>query len=601
MAELSVLIPSRNERWLNQTITDVLAHATRDTEVIVVLDGAWPEDPIAKHSRVHVVYQPVSIGQRAATNLAAKLSQAPYLMKLDAHCNVAPGFDDVLIRCAETLGPKTIQVPAQYNLHCFDWICDTCQERTYQGPTPTACPKCQGLPHHREVIWKIRQSRLTVSWRFDRNLHFQYWGEYKNRPENQVEFLDVMSCLGACWFVSAHRYWEIGGLDEGHGSWGQMGTEIACKSWLSGGRLVCNKRTWFGHMFRTQGGDFGFPYPLSGSAVDRARKHSKSLWLDGRWPQAIRPLSWMIEKFAPVPDWTTPETGADTEAQRARERADLEDPEPITPQLSASIAPVLDIPLPPITWPSTWATTPSKGLIYYTDSRLDPDLMQGVQRQLVRACAGLPIVAVGLAPFVWPEATVITLPRPRGYETMFHEILTALEAQTTDVVFFCEHDVLYSASHFTFTPLRRDTYYYNQAVWRVDALTGRAVTYVTKQTSGLCADRGLLIRHYRERLRRIAAAGGKYPHQMGFEPGSHGRPQRVDDVPSAVWQSTVPNVDIRLPGSLTPSRWSPAEFRNARSCRGWIEADGVPGWGVTKGRFAEFFQEQTPGQVKEQG
>jgi len=38
---------------------------------------------------------------------------------------------------------------------------------------------------------------------------------------------------------------ELEGLDERHGFWGQFGTEISCKSWLSGGRQVVNKKTWF--------------------------------------------------------------------------------------------------------------------------------------------------------------------------------------------------------------------------------------------------------------------------------------------------------------------------------------------------------------------
>jgi len=577
MVDLSVLIPARSERWLSRTIEDVLEHARLDTEIIVVLDGAWPDEPLPQHPKVTVVFQPVSIGQRAAINLAARLSLAPFLMKLDAHCAVAPGFDAELVRSAAELGEDVIQVPAQYNLHCFDWVCDTCGERTYQGPTPPTCPKCQGVPHHRDVIWQIRKSRLTTSWRFDRKLHFQYWGEYKNRPENQGDIIDVMSCLGACWFVSTTRYWAIGGLDEGHGSWGQMGTEIACKSWLSGGRLVCNKRTWFSHMFRTQGGDFGFPYPISGKQVDKARQYSKQLWIDGGWPQAIRPLSWIIDKFAPVPDWSSPET-AESQAQRDRERRNAPDPVAGAP--------------PEAVAPAVRRTRTDAGIVYYTDNRPGLGLLTGVQRQIVKASGDLPIVAVGLKPFVWPEATVLQFPGERGYLTMFRQILMGLEALQTEVVFFCEHDVLYaSQGHFTFRPDRPDIYYYNQAVWRVHAGTGQAVTYVTKQTSGLCANRALLVQHYRERIRRVEATGHSY--KTGFEPGSHGRPERIDDYGSGVWRSAVPNVDIRHDLSLTPSRWSPAMFRNTRSCRGWTEADAVPGWGVTKGRFAEFFAEHT--------
>jgi hypothetical protein len=83
---------------------------------------------------------------------------------------------------------------------------------------------------------------------------------------------------------------------------------MSCKTWLSGGRLVVNKNTWFAHLFRTQEG-FRFPYPISGDEQERARKYSQWLWnLEQpdqlpRWEKAVRPLSWIVDKFAPVPDW----------------------------------------------------------------------------------------------------------------------------------------------------------------------------------------------------------------------------------------------------------------------------------------------------------
>lgn len=51
-----------------------------------------------------------------------------------------------------------------------------------------------------------------------------------------------------------------------YGSWGNQGIEVACKTWLSGGRVLVNHNTWYAHMFRTQGAEFGFPYPQSGRA-----------------------------------------------------------------------------------------------------------------------------------------------------------------------------------------------------------------------------------------------------------------------------------------------------------------------------------------------
>ena len=69
-------------------------------------------------------------------------------------------------------------------------------------------------------------------------------------------------------------------------------------------------------MFRTQKG-FGFPYPLSGGDVRRAQEYSRWLWNEGNWPKAIHPLSWLVEKFWPVPGWTE----ADLKEQKAREAA----------------------------------------------------------------------------------------------------------------------------------------------------------------------------------------------------------------------------------------------------------------------------------------
>jgi len=307
LKDLSVLIPARNEQWLKPTIDDVLKNCRRNTEIIVVCDGAPPLEPLPQHPRLNVVMLPHAIGQRAATNLAARLSSATYVMKLDAHCAVDKGFDEKLITAAEQLGPHVTQIPAQYNLHIFDWVCQACQHRSYQGPTPIKCEKCgveqRALPQQREIVWKAVRRR-TEFWRFDSDLKFQYWGSYKERPEAQGEIVDVMTALGACFFMRRDRFLEIGGLDERHGSWGQFGVEIALKSVLSGGRHVVNRKTWFSHLFRTQGADFGFPYPLSGSETDHARQYSRSLWLRDAWPQQVRPLRWVLDKYWPVPGWT---------------------------------------------------------------------------------------------------------------------------------------------------------------------------------------------------------------------------------------------------------------------------------------------------------
>lgn len=535
--DLSVLIPARNEQFLNRTIQDVLENRRAKTQVIVVLDGAWPLEPIPMHPDVDIVYYPESIGQRAATNQAARLSQAPHLMKLDAHCALAPGFDQVLI---ESHQAGWIQVPRMYNLHAFNWICDQCKTGAYQGAKPEKCIQCGNREFSQKIIWKPKKHPIDYM-AFTENLIFMYFDnnflkpyggnkelyDHKRRTWAQGEITDLMSCLGACWFLEREHFWKLGGLDEGHGSWGQMGTEIACKAWLSGGALKINKKTWFAHMFRT-GHGFSYPYPLSHSQQEHARTYSRALWPHDQWEKAMRPFAWLIEKFSPLPGWD----------QQAR-----------------------------------------KGILYYTDNRLDPLIQKAVWSQLEKI--GLPIISVSLEPIPFGEN--IVLQKDRGIQTMFEQILTGLEALQTDFVYFCEHDVLYHPSHFDFTPERMDTYYYNENIWKVDYQTGRTLFYYAQQVSGLCGYRPLLLKHYQQRIALIRENG--FSRKMGFEPGTHGRAERVDDFKAESYFSPSPNLDIRHADNLTPSRWNKAQFRNAKFTRGWTEAEEIPPWGRTKGNM----------------
>ena len=314
---LSVLIPAREEMFLAQTVRNVLENAQGETEVIAVLDGYEPEDPLPVDDRVKILRFAESIGQRAATNAAAMASEAKYVMKLDAHCAGGPGFDVIL---AGDCQPDWTMVPAMWNLHSFDWRCMACGNRTYQGSRPAACEKCQAIEFERIIVWKPRKGRLTLSWRFDSAMHFQYWKAHHRLPQWKDEpLVETMSCIGACMFLERDRYWALDGMDLGHGSWGQYGTEVAAKAWLSGGKLVTTRKTWFAHMFRTgnfnRDGEGSFPYPLPLEAQEHARVYSRDLWKNGKWPKAVRSLSWLVERFWPVPGWTE----ADLQEQRQRD------------------------------------------------------------------------------------------------------------------------------------------------------------------------------------------------------------------------------------------------------------------------------------------
>jgi hypothetical protein len=232
----------------------------------------------------------------------------------------------------------------------------------------------------------------------------------------------------------------------------------------------------------------------------------------------------------------------------------------------------------------------TKGLVYYSDNRGDPLILETVRKQLRHVSNGYQLVSAVLAPGVAHFGDIqIVLPLERSRLAMFKQILAGLEALSTDVAFLVEHDCLYTASHFAFDPPRRDRYYYDTNWYRVDAHTGRAVTYLANQVSGLCADRALLLDHYRRRVAQVERDG--YDHRLGYEPGNHPPPRGLDAIPAERYRAAEPYIDIRHGCNLTASRWDPAQFRDKSTCTEWQEVDAIPGWGSPKGRFREWLTE----------
>lgn len=303
--ELSILIPARNEIFLKQTIDDILQHCEAETEVVVVLDGVWADPSVPQHERVNVIYVPEAIGQRAATNLAAKLARGKYVMKIDAHCSFDQGFDRKMI--AEMQDDWTM-VPTMKNLWAFDWKCYHCGWKKYQGPTPEKCGQCGKTDKiRRKMVWIGKERPQSNSYCFDPSPHFQYFNEYTKREpyltDVKTGLTESISIQGSCFMATRKKYFELNLCDETLGSWGNQGIEVACKTWLSGGRVMINHKTWYAHLFRTQGGDFGFPYPQSGNEIERCKQKVKDLFWQNKWDKQVKPLSWLVEKFWPVKGW----------------------------------------------------------------------------------------------------------------------------------------------------------------------------------------------------------------------------------------------------------------------------------------------------------
>lgn len=317
--DLSILIPARNEIFLARTIENILSNIEADTEVIIVLDGAPANPPLPDHERIHIIQLAESIGQRAATNLACKLSKAKYVMKTDAHCAFDKGFDRKMLEAFKVTGDNVTMDPIMRNLWAFDWKCLKCGKKWYQGPTPTACKEtnfrgtgkpCDSTKFTRKMMWIGKHNPQSTSYCFDSTPHFQYFEDWKHRPQyikdkKEKGLTESMSLQGSCWMLTRKKYWELNISDDSSfGSWGSQGIEVACKTWLSGGSVIINHNTWYAHMFRTQGGDFGFPYPLSTTQQEHAKEYARNLFFNNQWPQQVRPLSWLVEKFWPVKGWT---------------------------------------------------------------------------------------------------------------------------------------------------------------------------------------------------------------------------------------------------------------------------------------------------------
>lgn len=532
MADLTIIIPARNEEFLSRTIEDILSNIEGNTEIIAVLDGYWPVPNIQDDPRVTLIHHTESVGQRAASNEAAKLAKGKYLMKVDAHCAFDKGFD---VKMMKEMKPNYTMVPVMRNLHAFDWVCPD-GHRRYQSPSGP-CKKC-GKETTKDVVWIPKTNPQSVAYRFDTDMHFQYWNDWGKKQKGDLT--ESMSIQGSCFMVTKEKWFELDICSEDFNSWGQQGVEVACKTWLSGGKVMINRKTWYAHMFRTQGGDFSFPYENPQSKVDENREKTRELFMRDKWPLAKHKFQWLLDKFNP-PGW------------------DL-----------------------------------TKGIVYYTDNQLDEKIMKKVQFWLNKS--GLPIVSVSLKPIDFGKN--IVLPLKRGLLTMSKQILAGLEALDTDIVFLAEHDVLYHPTHFDFIPSKKDVYYYNTNSWMLRAEDGHCLYYDHRSQSGLCAYRDTLIRYYKKRIEKIealeksavngkvlAASGNEIPlregiHRLGFEPGTHNRPERIDNLKCDDWRPKIPTVDIKHNHNWTINRWDKKQFRTKP--KEWIESDRIPWWGRGK-------------------
>jgi hypothetical protein len=284
---VSIIIPSRSSQWLRQTVSDLLAKAKGEIEVIVVYDGRWPEpdelpvdDPRVvqiHHGEVHNHY-----GMRASINLGISASKGEYIMKIDEQCGVSEGYDTRLASiCEDTM----VIVPRRYRLEPETWT-------LVEDGRPPIDYMFVAYPYERP---------------YDKTcgLHGDIW----KRPERaDIEVDDLMTMQGSCYFTK-RSYWDSilpkGLRTDLYGTFTMEAQEISMTTWLSGGRLVVDKGCWYSHWHKGKNGKgYGFSteqYRKHCEGMEKGRLYAIDYWL--HQTDYERDMDWLIRKFAPVPTW----------------------------------------------------------------------------------------------------------------------------------------------------------------------------------------------------------------------------------------------------------------------------------------------------------
>lgn len=194
---LSILIPTKNEPYLQRTIEDLKENAVGEIEILTEEDEG--------------------LGQRALTNKLARKAKGEWIMKTDAHCSFGYGFDQKILK---DMDERTIMAPYMMVLDAENWT--------------------------------VKPEKKSSQFEFGTDFVMQY-------AEEQPYILSENMCLqGSCWVVSRETYFKWNVCDETLGSWGGQGVELGITAYLNGGRCMTTKETYYAHLFRHTKEDF--PY-----------------------------------------------------------------------------------------------------------------------------------------------------------------------------------------------------------------------------------------------------------------------------------------------------------------------------------------------------
>lgn len=260
----TVIIPSRNDKHLNRTVTEMLQKAEGDVEVVTIIDGPTEYPLPSPDPRLHVIELPVAKGMRNAINLGAKVSNQKYLMKIDSHCAISQGYDTQLQQCED----NWVVIGLRQELS-EDWVIHD----TPIGYWYMSSPWTSGQGYMRDCRW-VSRDKAHASLMLD----------------------ESMTISGSMWFMSKSHFERIGGMDDvTFGPWSGEPQELSCKTWLSGGKVMVNKNVTYAHMRGERGYHIQWKYAL------RGLRRVTQYWANDEWPQRTHIFKWLVDHFWPLP------------------------------------------------------------------------------------------------------------------------------------------------------------------------------------------------------------------------------------------------------------------------------------------------------------
>lgn len=219
---LSVIIPSYRDPLMVPTVRSLLdtSELGDALEILVVLDGYWPDFEIVSDKRVRYPHLGRNRGMREAINAGVALARGEFIMRVDEHQMFSQGCDRIL--------------------------CDACQDNWIVTPRRYALDP---------VKWEVMPDVAPVD---HMTLEIRGQGPGRKftgvaRPGDDSQPIEESWAMqGSCWLMPRALWQTVGPLQtEGYGPHYQDSHEMTFRLWQVGGHLMVVKDAWHAHKHRS--------------------------------------------------------------------------------------------------------------------------------------------------------------------------------------------------------------------------------------------------------------------------------------------------------------------------------------------------------------